>query len=67
MEEKQVAAAPGVIQPRETITNMGSNKGGKLSRNKRKGGRRGSPISLFVKGLILGEDYFKKTGQSIKR
>ena len=39
----------------------------KYGRQKKKASRYGSPISLFVRGKINGEQYFKMTGQAIKR
>lgn len=38
----------------------------KYGREKRKATRKGSPISLFVRGKISGEQYFKITNQPLK-
>jgi len=49
---------------------QGKRKGGarKAGRKARRMGRKGSPISLFVRGKISGEAYFKQTKQDkIKR
>lgn len=39
----------------------------KCGRTKKKRERSGSPISSFVRGKMSAEEYFKATGQSVKR
>jgi hypothetical protein len=38
----------------------------KYGRSGRKQARKGSPISLFVRGKISGEEYFKQSNQTRK-
>jgi hypothetical protein len=38
----------------------------KYNRSKKKAAGRGNPISLFVRGKISGEEYFKLTNQARK-
>lgn len=38
----------------------------KCGRNKRKEARKGSPESLYSRGLISGEAYFKLTNQKVR-
>lgn len=38
----------------------------KIGRNKRRNERKGSPISLFVKGKISAHKYWELTGQNSK-
>lgn len=38
----------------------------KIGRNKRRAERKGSPISLFVRGKITAHKYWELTGQSSK-
>jgi hypothetical protein len=45
-------------------------KGGsqkKIGRSKRKAANRGTPISMFTRGKISAEEYFKLTAQTLKR
>lgn len=39
----------------------------KCGRTKRKNDRKGSTLSLFVRGKINATEYFKATNQSVKR
>lgn len=39
----------------------------KLSRGKRREFRKNRPISLFIRGKITGETYFKLTKQKVRR
>jgi len=47
------------------MANKSGGKGNKkYGRNKKKNERKGSPISLFVKGKITAHKYWELTGQS---
>lgn len=49
------------------MANKAGGKGNKkYGRNKRKNERKGSPISLFVKGKITAHKYWELTGQNSK-
>lgn len=49
------------------MANKAGGKGNKkYGRNKRRNERKGSPISLFVKGKITAHKYWELTGQSLK-
>lgn len=49
------------------MANKAGGKGNKkYGRNKKKAERKGSPISLFVKGKITAQKYWDLTGQSAK-
>ena len=39
----------------------------KLTRGKRKRDRKSKPLSLFIRGKITGETYFKLTKQKVHR
>ena len=39
----------------------------KYGREKKKAARKGTPISLFVRGKISGEQYFRFTNQPLKK
>lgn len=49
------------------MANKSGGKGSKkYGRNKKKAERKGSPISLFVRGKITAHKYWELTGQSSK-
>lgn len=39
----------------------------KLTRGKRKKDRKTKPLSLFIRGKITGETYFKLTNQKVRK